>query len=74
MGKAFGELFPAELKANVGLFYSFYLDQLTKILTDNKVPAFLAKDLTAGVRQLAYVLLDLNVVITKRYTHKRYFD
>lgn len=55
-------------------FYDFYIDQLIKILDKKHVPKFIANSLTKGVRQLAYVLLDLNVMITKKYTHKRYLQ
>lgn len=72
MGKAFGELFSQELKNNTASFYDFYLNKLTDILIKKKVPMFLAKDLTAGVRQFAYGLLDLNVMITRKYTNRRY--
>lgn len=72
MGKAFGELFQKELEVNVGTFYDYYLDQLAELLVKNHVPQFITKSLTKGVRHLAYGLLDLNVMITKKYTHKRY--
>ena len=56
------------------MFYNFYLDQLTKLLVDNHVPLFISKKITGGVRQLGYGLLDLNVMITKKYTNKRYLE
>jgi len=74
MGKAYGELFQKEIKDNVDAFYNYYLGQLTELLVKNHVPSFIAKDLTKGVRQLGYGLLDLNVMITKKYTNKRYYE
>lgn len=72
MGKAFGELFKDELQVNVGTFYDYYLDQLSELLIKNHVPKLITNSLTKGVRRLAYLLLDLNVMITKKYTNFRY--
>lgn len=47
---------------------------MADLLIKNHVPTFLAKDISKGTRHLAYVLLDLNVMITKKYTNSRYLD
>lgn len=62
------------MKSNVEQFYNYYLDQLYDLLVKNHVPVFISKGLKKGVRQLAYGLLDLNTMITKKYTHPRYLQ
>jgi hypothetical protein len=49
------------------------MDGLEKIL-DKKLPKFLAHELRNGVDGLLHRVLDLNVVITKRYTNPRYYE
>ena len=73
MGKAFGELFKKELPEQLDLFFGYYLGQLEEML-EKKIPAFLAKKLTGGVHSLANEILDLNIMITKKYTKPRYYE
>jgi hypothetical protein len=54
-------------------FYDYYLYQLEAIL-DKKMPHFLAKELTTGTEGLLKRVLDLNILITRKYTNKRYFE
>lgn len=55
-------------------FYGYYLGQLQEILTNASVPIFIAKGLTNSVHHLALGLLDLNILITKKYTKPRYYE
>lgn len=58
----------------MGLFFNYYLDQLEELLVEKKLPVFLAKKLTTGVHGLANEILDLNIMITKKYTNPRYYQ
>ena len=55
------------------LFFSYYLDQLKKLLIEQKLPTFLANGLTSTAHGLGNQLLDLNILITKKYTSPRYY-
>lgn len=49
------------------------MDQLED-LVDKKLPKFLGHSLRVGVDKLLHKVLDLNVMITKRYTNPRYYE
>ena len=38
------------------------------------MPAFIAKHVGGGVKELLNRILDINIRITKRYTNKRYYE
>lgn len=38
------------------------------------VPNFMVKALSKDAKKIVYYLLDLNVMITKKYTHPRYLQ
>lgn len=58
----------------MGIFFSYYLDQLKKLLIEKKLPIFLANGLTNTAHGLGNQLLDLNIMITKKYTNPRYYQ
>lgn len=58
----------------MGLFFNYYLDQLQELLIEKKIPNFLAQKLTGSVHGLANHILDLNIMITKKYTNPRYYE
>ena len=74
MGEAFGKLFAKEVKENIAGFYDYYLSQLEQILESVSIPKFIAKGTTNSVHKLALALLDLNILITKKYTNPRYYE
>jgi hypothetical protein len=80
MGKAFGTLFKDELQTQLDNFFKYYGDQVHHRRTqieqgiESKLPKFLAEPLAKGTIGLLKGLLDLNVVITRKYTNPRYYQ
>ena len=74
MGLAFGQMFKSELTEQLDLFYDYYLGQLKEMLINKQIPEFLVAGATSGAKGLLNRVLDLNVMITKKYTNPRYYE
>lgn len=55
------------------MFYEYYTNQIEQLL-EKKFPKFLAEPISGGLDMLLHRLLDLNVLITKKYTNPRYYE
>jgi len=75
MGVAYGTLMKDELKVMVKDFFGwaagFIANNVTQI---SMLPKWLRQDLAKGAVGLAKKLLDVNYLITKKYTPKRWED
>jgi hypothetical protein len=73
MGKAFGTMFKVEIPSLISKFFAYYGDQI-ETTVEKKIPKWMADRVTKGTIGLLRSLLDLNVIITKKYTNPRYYE
>ncbi len=73
MGEAYGQLFKEELKDILDIFYNYYLEQIEQSM-EKKLPKFIAQNLRGPTKFSLRSALQLDVMITKKYTNKRYYE